>query len=335
MLKTQGIDVTVVILYVDDLLMIANVGLFGPIENQIKNMFRLHDVRIISFYLSMIIEHNLANHMIDNHHHSYIHLILAKFRMDECIPDMAPMAMKLYKRKPNPEACDPNGYQAMIGCHTYKMSPTESDITYTIGVPSRYTHDPSNEQMVALARMFQYPESTKCWMLHFGGALGAALRGEGAGTHACYIHSYYTGCHDGNCSTSGQVITCTGAVNWTSRKRQLTAQSMTDAEHSDISVGRMRLTKISHLLNVLSIPTFHHVFSYSQSLIVSIKRRIYHRTAAAQNAIKYYLTTDIARYGEIVLGYTPTAVMLANCSTQPLPNPRFLNQCAGMGMISV
>jgi len=243
--------------------------------------------------------------------------------------------MKLYKRKPNPEACNPNGYQAMIGCHMYKMSATESDITYTIGVPSRYTHDPSNEQMVALARMFQYPESMKCWTLHFGGALGAALRGEGAGTHACYIHSYYTGCHDGNCSTSGQVIMCTGAVNWTSRKRQLTAQSMTDAEHSDISVGRMRLTKISYLLNVLSIPTFHHVFSYSQSLIVSIKRRIYHRTAAAQNAIKYYLTTDIARYGEIVLGYTPTAVMLANCSTQPLPNPRFLNQCAGMGMISV
>jgi hypothetical protein len=337
--KDQHI-VPVVVLYIHDLLIIANEGLIGQINDQMKKRFRMHDLGSVSFYLGMNIERNREHHTIDIHQHSYIRTILAKFRMDESRPVATPMARKLHKRKPDKEACDPTIYQSMIGSLMYVMTTIRPDIAYAIGVLSWYNHDPSNEHMVALKRVFPYLNGTKDWRLRFGGALGGALGestlgGEGDAALRCYVDSDYTGCPDDYKSTSGLVITFGGVVDWRLRKQKSTAQSTTDAEYYAFGVGCMRLTQISHLLNELGILTIPQVFSDSQSLIASNKNRIYCGTAVAQIVTKYYLAADMARDGEIDLSYVPTAEMLADCVTKPLPKPAFLKQCAAMGMIGI
>jgi hypothetical protein len=130
--------------YIDDLLIIANEGFIGQIKNQIKKRFRMHDLGSVSFYLGMNIKRNPDLHMIDIHQHSYIRMILAMFRMDKSRPVATPMAMKLHKRKPDEEACDPTIYQSRIGSLMYAMTASRPDIAYAIGVLSRYNHDPSN-----------------------------------------------------------------------------------------------------------------------------------------------------------------------------------------------
>jgi hypothetical protein len=192
--------------------------------------------------------------------------------------------------------------------------------------------------MVALKDMLRYLNGTKDWRLRFGGALGGALGestlgGEAEGALTCYVDSDYAGCPDDYKSTSGLVITFGGAVDWRSRMQKSTAQSPTDAEYYAFGVGCMRLTQISHLLNERGIPMIPHVFSDSQSLIASIKNRIYRRTAVAHIATKYYHAADMARDGEIDLSYVPTTEMLADCFTKPLPKPAILQQCAAMRMI--
>ena len=163
--------------------------------------------------------------------------------------------------------------------------------------------------------------------------LGGALRGEGEGTPRWYVDLDYAGCLDEYQSTSGQVIIFGGAVDCRSRNQKWTNPSMTDAKYYAFVVDHMRLTQISHLLNELGIPTIPHVFSETQSLIPSIKNSIYHGTAVAHIATKYSLTTDMATDPGIDLSYIPSAEMLANCFTKPLPKPACLKQCAGMGMI--
>jgi len=222
--KDQDIVVAVVVLYVDDLLIIANEGLIGQIKDQMKKRFRIHDLGSVSFYLGMNIECNREHHTIDIHEHIYIRTIFVKFRMDESRPVTTPIEMKLHKRKPDEEACDPPIYQSMIGCLMYAMTATLPDMAYAIAVLSRYNHDPSNEHTVALKRVFRYLNGTKDWRLPFGGAL------EGESVLRCYVDSHYAGCPDDYNSTSTLVITFTGAVNWRSRKQKSTAQSTTDAE---------------------------------------------------------------------------------------------------------
>ena len=218
----RGIVIAAVVLYVDDLLIIANKGLIGQINNGMKERFRMHDHGSVSFYLGMMIERNREHHTIDIHRHSYIRMILAKFKMDESRPGTMPMAMKLQKRKPDKEACNPTIYQSMIGRLMYAMTATRPDIAYAIGGLSRYNQDPSNEHMVALKPVFRYFNGTKNWRLCFGGEGDAALK--------CYVNSDYAGCLDDYESTSGLVITLGGAVDWRSRKQKSTAQTTTDAQ---------------------------------------------------------------------------------------------------------
>jgi len=99
-LEDQCTVVATVVLYVDDLLIIANVGWIGQIKDQMKKRLRMHDLGSVSVYLGMYIERNREHHTNDIHQHSYIRTILAKFRMDESRPVPTPMAMKLHKRKP-------------------------------------------------------------------------------------------------------------------------------------------------------------------------------------------------------------------------------------------
>jgi hypothetical protein len=261
--KDQVIVATVV-LYVDDPLIIANDCLIGKIKDQMQKRFGMHDLGSVSYYVGMNFERNREHHTIDIHQHSYIWTILAKFRMDESRPVATPMAMKLHKRKPGEEACDPTIYQSMIGSLIYAMTAIRPDLAYVIAVLSRYNHNPSNEHMVALKPVFRYLNSTKDWRLRFGG--------EGEGALRCYVDLDYAGCPDDYKSTCGPVITFRGAVHWRLRKQKSTAQSTTDAKYYAFGVGCMRLTQISYLLIKLGIPTIPHVFSDSQSLIASIKR---------------------------------------------------------------
>jgi len=287
----------------------------------------MRDVVSVTFYLGMNIERNQEYHTIDIHQQSYIWTILAKFRMDDFRAVATPMAMKLHKRKPDDDACYPTVYQSMIGSLMYTMTATRPNTAYAIGVLSQYNHDPSNKHMIALKHVLWFLNSTKDWRLCF--------RDEEKGALRYYVDSDYGGCRDDYTSMRGLVIRFGGAVNSQWRKQKSTAQSKTNAEYYALEVGCMRLTQISHLLNELGIPTIRHVFSNSQSLIASIKNRIYHGTAVAHIATKYCLTADMARDGEIDLRYVPTAEMLAYSFTKPLPKYSFLKQCAAIPMTGI
>ena len=106
----HGTVVATVIPYIDDLLTIANTRSIGQIKAQMKRRFRIYDLGSVTFNLGMNIESNSEHDKIDIHQHSYIRTILAKFRMDESMPVAMPMAMKLHKRKPDEEACNPTIY---------------------------------------------------------------------------------------------------------------------------------------------------------------------------------------------------------------------------------
>ena len=286
--ENHCIVIAAVVLCVDDLLIIANEDLIGQINDQMKKRFRMHDLGSISYYLGMNIEHNREHHTIDLHQHSYIQSILAKFRMDKSKPVATPMAMKLHKRKPDDEACDPTIYQSMLESRMYAMTAIRPNIAYDIGVPSRYNHNPSNEHMIAVKRVFQYLNCTKDWHLCVRGARSErALRGEGEGALRCYVDLDHAGYPDDNKLTSGLVITFREAVNRRSKKQKSTAQSTTHSEYCAFGVGCMRLTQNSHLLNKLGIPnilTIHRMFSHLDSLIASIINRIYPGPAVAHIA---------------------------------------------------
>jgi hypothetical protein len=135
--ENDGILVAVVVLYVSDLLIIANEGSIGQIKDEMMQRCWMHDLGSVSFRLGMKIEHNREHHTIDIHQHRYIWTILAKFSMGESRPVATPMAMKLHRRTPEQDACDPTTYELMIGGLLYAVTAIGTNISYAIGVLRR------------------------------------------------------------------------------------------------------------------------------------------------------------------------------------------------------
>jgi hypothetical protein len=233
--KAQGVVVATVVLYVDDLLIIANEGWMGQIKDQMKKLYRLHDLRSVCFYLGINIELTQEHHTIDIHQQSYIRTILANYRMDKSRPVSTPMAMKLHRRKPAEVACEPTIYQSTVGSRMHTMTAILPNFAHAIGVLSRYNHNQSNEHMVALNCVYRYLNRRKDWRLGFGGALG----GKVEGALRCYVDSNYAGCSDDYQSTSGQVSTFGGAVPVNYRCRILCLCSRLHETHTNL-VSRER-----------------------------------------------------------------------------------------------
>jgi hypothetical protein len=66
-LEDHGIVIAAVILYVNDLLIIANEGFIGQIKNQMKKRFRMHDLGSVFFNLGMNVERNREHHTMSPH----------------------------------------------------------------------------------------------------------------------------------------------------------------------------------------------------------------------------------------------------------------------------
>jgi hypothetical protein len=131
------------------------------------NWFQLHDLGSVSFYHCMIIECNWEDHTIDLHQQSYIGTMLVLFQIEESRTVATPLAMMVDRRKPVKKACDLTIYQLMMATLMNTVTATRPNITSAVGDLSCYNHDPSNQHIVALKRLFQYFNSMKDWQLRF------------------------------------------------------------------------------------------------------------------------------------------------------------------------
>jgi hypothetical protein len=67
MCEDQSTVVAAVVLYVDDLLIIANAGMIGKIKEKMQKRFQIHHLGCISCYVGMNNDHNQEHHRIDIH----------------------------------------------------------------------------------------------------------------------------------------------------------------------------------------------------------------------------------------------------------------------------
>ena len=321
-----GLVKAVVVLYVDDLLVIADLALLKRIKASLHARFQMHDLGEVSFYLGMAIERNRHQRTVSVYQHAYIRAVLERFGMAEAKAASTPLSERHHKRRPNEERCDQSLYQSMIGSLMFAMAGTRPDLAYAIGVLSRYNHEPSEVHMEALKRVFRYLNGTRDWTLSFGGTDGRIK---------AYADSDYAGDPDDSKSTAGLCVVFGGVIDWRSKKQKSAAQSTTDAEYYAFGIGCMRMTQIIHLLLEFGIGNANGkpiMFTNSKSMLESVKARIYRGTAVAHIATKYHLAADMVRDGEIELEYVPSDGMLADGFTKALRKPAFRRLCWLMGL---
>lgn len=157
--KDVGRKLAIMLVYVDDLI------LTGDCEEEIlrtkKNLsvrFQMKELRQLNHFLGLEVDRNEEG--ICLHQQKYSKDLLKKFGMFNCKPISTPL-------EPNAKMCSHEGkdledatmYRQLVGSLIY-LTLTRPDISYTVGVMSRYMQNPKKSHLEGVRRILRYVKST-------------------------------------------------------------------------------------------------------------------------------------------------------------------------------
>ena len=210
------------LLYVDDIILgCSDVKEIEKVKETLSHHFQMKDMGELKYVLGVNVE-------IDNgaylHQKQYIDQILSKYKMSECNPVSSPShcSVKLQKDDRVSKNVDVKLYQSMVGSLIYLSTMTRPDITYAVGVVSKYNSNPNEAHLTAVKRIFRYLKGSRDIKMCFNKS-----------ANACYgfSDSDWGGDIDDRKSTSGYVFKVgDSVVSWCSKKQPTVALSTAEAE---------------------------------------------------------------------------------------------------------
>ncbi|XP_049391517.1 uncharacterized mitochondrial protein AtMg00810-like [Solanum stenotomum] len=215
------------------------------------------------------------------HQQNYSKDVLKKFGMFNCKQTSTPL-------DPNVKMCAHEGkdleyatmYRQLMGSLIY-LTLTRLDISYAVGVMSRYIQNPNKSHLDGVCRIFRYVKSTIDYGVLYKKGEECKLIG--------YCDSDYGRDHDTRRSTTGFVFKLgAGAISWSNRRQATVSLSTTEVEYWATTVATQECTRLMELMKGLRQPVGYVVPLYcgNQSAICLAKNPVF-RTRTKHVEIHY------------------------------------------------
>lgn len=219
--KRNG-DLLIVAVYVDDLLVTgSDVSMIVEFKEEMSAKFEMSDLGRLTYYLGIeVVQHKDG---ITLRQERYASKILLEMGMDSCNSTHVPMDGSLKLSKAEEEtSTDEKKYRSSIGCLRYLVH-TRHDLSYSIGVLSRYMIDPKESHDAALKHVLRYLRGTLSYGLTYRRARKATLLG--------YSNSSLNVDIDDRRSITGHMFYLgESLITWCSQKQEVVALSSCEAE---------------------------------------------------------------------------------------------------------
>ena len=307
--RRQGGDhVTIVVLYVDDLLIFGDkVGQVTHVKNTLKRQYKMTDLGPVQCFLGLRIRRERSTRTIDIDQEEYIQAVLERFSMADCKPARTPLPAGVVLANVDKPASDDSRqrYQSLIGSVLYAMLATHPDIVFAVTRLSKYNSNPSNAHWNYAKYILRYLQGTKEYRLRYAGASNDGL--------IAYSDSDWAEDRDDRHSTSGFVfLMAGGAISWVSRRQHTISLSSTEAEYkaaSDTCHQMAWLRMFSDELgDDISRPT--PLCLDNQGLIfLSVNPVVDRRTKHIE--IRYHFIREFVEMGHAEVYYVATSDQLA------------------------
>ncbi|KAK2980731.1 hypothetical protein RJ640_011711 [Escallonia rubra] len=260
------------------------------------------------------------------HQQKYSTELLKKFGMLNCKPISTPM-------EPNAKICAHEGkdleeatmYRQLVGSLIY-LTLTRPDISYAVGVMSRYMQNPQKLHLEAVRRILRYVKGTLDYGIIYKKGGDCKLVG--------FCDADYAGDHDTRHSTTGYVFTLgSGAVSWCSKRQPTMSLSTTEAEYRAATMAAQESTWILQLLEDLHQPIKYPISLYCDNLsaIRLAENPVFHaRTKHVE--VHYHFIREKVLQEKIELEHVRTENQVADLLTKSLSESKFQNFCSQLGM---
>ncbi|XP_059276203.1 secreted RxLR effector protein 161-like [Lycium ferocissimum] len=180
---------------------------------------------------------------------------------------------------------DATMYRQLVGSLIY-LTLTRPNISYVVGVMSRYMQNPKKPHLEAVQRILRYIEGT------FG--YGIIYKKGGDCKLVGYCDADYAGDHDTRRSTTGYVFMLgSGAISWCSKRQPTVSLSTTEAVYRAAAMAAQESTWIIKLLKDLHQPMEYAIPLYcdNQSAIRLKENPMFHARTSMWRYITHYKRT--------------------------------------------
>ena len=329
--KNEESDVTIVAVYVDDLIIIAKTDeTMKKVKESLATRFKMKDLGKIHYCLGINIEYDEEKKQLWMHQKQYIESLLNKYGLSQVKTCTTPadINVKLIKDDGVSKPVDPANYQSMVGSLLYASIGTRPDIAQAVGAVSRFNSCPTEAHLTAVKRISRYLKGT----INFGIKYEKLTDGTLSG----FLDADWAGDMDNRHSTTGNLFMMSGgAVSWLSRKQPVVALSTTEAEYVALSTATQEAVWLRRLLSeIRATPmTPTTIKEDNQGTIAVAKNPIFHARTKHID-IKFHYVREALRDGIIELVYCPSENMAADILTKPLSRGRFESLRSEMGLES-
>jgi len=250
--------------------------------------------------------------------------------MGGCNPVHAPMEprFKLSKCSTAP-ATDATEYRSIIGSLRYLVH-TRPDLTFAVGVVSRFMEAPTQEQLTAAKHILRYIAGSQRLGCRYG-------RSEGAPRLVGYSDSDLASDIDSRKSTSGTLyfLGCS-PVTWQSLKQKVVALSSCESEYVAAATAACQGIWLARLLSEFSNGEAEHVVLKvdNKPAIALAKNPVFHERSKHID-LKYHFIRDCVEAKKVELEFVPTEHQLADMLTKPLGRVRLAELRTRIGMVEV
>lgn len=246
---------------------------------------------------------------------NYIQKILLKFNMLECKVVSTPISNQV-DHSSSDSADVEFPYKEAVGSLLYLSITTRPDISYAVGIVSRYTDKPLKGHVEMVKRIFRYLKGTTNYGLKYGKLDEEVLR--------VYSDADYAGDMLTRRSTSGYLISLgSSCICWGSERQRLVALSTTESEYIAATIAVKEMLWIQQLImDITGKNIYTMVCMDNQSAIRLIKNPEFHKRTKHID-VRYHFIREKYEDQLFDLEFVSTDEQVADIFTKGLLRGRF------------
>jgi hypothetical protein len=323
--KSQGSSFTIVLIYVDDILLTGNdLQEMKRLKEFLLKRFRIKDLGDLKYFLG--IEFSRSKKGIFMSQRKYALDILQDSGLTDARPDKFPMEQNLKLTSTDGVILnDPTKYRRLVGRLIY-LTVTRPDIVYSVQTLSQFMNEPRKPHWDAALRVLRYIKGTPGQGLLFSSTNDLTLK--------AFCDSDWGGCHATRRSVTGFCLFLGNSlISWKSKKQVVVSRSSAESEYRAMANTCLELTWLRFILQDLKVPQDAPtpLFCDNQAALHIAANPVFHeRTKHIE--IDCHIVREKLQAGIINPSYVPTRFQLADVFTKALGKDQFVTLRNKLGL---
>ena len=211
----------------------------------------------------------------------------------------------------------------------YLAISTRPDISYSVGVLSRFSANPALQHWAAVKHLFQYLKGTLDYKLTY------SPDPSSTSLFTTYSDADHGGCKDTGRSTGAYIVKMgTGAISWRSKLQTVVALSTTEAEYIAACSAGCEIMWLHKLFTELGydLSSSPHPLHIDNQSALSVAKNPEHHGRMKQLDLSYFWLRDEVEKATISVQHCPTAKMPADLLTKALTLTKVKECCRMLGL---